>query len=57
MYANFVKNFPWINLMIVAELMFLALFLGALVWVFRRGSKQFYQKLSQLPLEEGNRYE
>lgn len=53
MYANFVSHFPWLNLVVVGELMFLALFIGALIWVFRKGSKEFYAQLSELPLEKG----
>lgn len=54
MYANFVKNFPWINLVVVGQLMFFAIFMAALVWIFRSGSKDFYKNLSELPLDKGN---
>jgi cbb3-type cytochrome oxidase subunit 3 len=35
----------------VGLLLFMGVFIGALMWVFRRGSKEFYQKLSDLPLD------
>lgn len=53
MYANYIKHFPWMNLMILSEILFIVIFLGALFWVFRKGSEEFYKNLSQLPLEKG----
>jgi hypothetical protein len=32
-------------------LLFMSVFVGALIWIFRRGSGEFYQKLSDLPLD------
>ena len=33
-------------------LLFMGVFLGALVWVFRKGSREFYSNLSDLPMKE-----
>jgi cbb3-type cytochrome oxidase subunit 3 len=35
----------------VGLLLFMGVFVGALLWVFRRGSGEFYRKLSDLPLD------
>ncbi|MFL5814928.1 MAG: cbb3-type cytochrome c oxidase subunit 3 [Bdellovibrionia bacterium] len=32
-------------------LLFMGVFTGALMWVFRKGSGEFYAKLSDLPLD------
>ncbi len=58
MKQQFLKNFPHMDLVVVGQLLFFAVFLCALVWVFRSGSKAFYEKLSTLPLDEnGAKYE
>jgi cbb3-type cytochrome oxidase subunit 3 len=33
-------------------ILFVSIFLGALIWVFRRGSSTLYAGLEQLPLED-----
>lgn len=38
----------------VGLLLFMGVFVGALFWVFRKGSTVFYTNLSQLPLKEEN---
>ena len=45
-------QFPLINLVIVGQLLFFGIFVGALLWVFRKGSNDFYQQLSELPIEQ-----
>lgn len=35
----------------IGLLLFMGVFLGALLWVFRKGSGQFYGKMSDLPLD------
>lgn len=52
MIREFLRNCPYVDLAVAGQLIFFCLFLAALVWVFRNGSKDFYDKLSQLPLEE-----
>ncbi|MFO1519830.1 MAG: cbb3-type cytochrome c oxidase subunit 3 [bacterium] len=36
----------------IALLIFFTFFAGMLVWIFRRGSGNFYQRIEQLPLNE-----
>jgi cbb3-type cytochrome oxidase subunit 3 len=40
---------PWLSSL--GLLIFLSVFIGALIWVYRRGSAEVYQGLSRLPLE------
>jgi len=51
MKQQFLINFPYMDLVVVGQLLFFTIFLGALVWVFRSGSREFYEKLAALPLE------
>jgi cbb3-type cytochrome oxidase subunit 3 len=44
--------FPYINLVVVGQLTFFTVFVGALFWVYRRGGKSYYDRLANLPLEE-----
>ena len=37
----------------VASILFLSLFAGMLVWVFRPGSRQQYRERARLPLDDG----
>lgn len=37
----------------LALVLFLALFLGMLVWVFRPGGKRQYQDRARMPLDDG----
>ena len=39
----------------VAAVLFLSLFAGMLVWVFRPGSRQQYRDRARLPLDESGR--
>ena len=32
---------------------FFVIFMGVIVWVYRSGSRQRYQKLGELPLDDG----
>lgn len=51
MKQAFLRNFQHMDLVVVGQLLFFAVFAAALVWVFRSGSKAFYDKLSALPLD------
>jgi cbb3-type cytochrome oxidase subunit 3 len=53
MYKTVLKYFPLPDLVVAGQLLFFFIFLGALLWVFRRGSKEFYARLANIPLEEG----
>jgi cbb3-type cytochrome oxidase subunit 3 len=37
---------------LVALCVFIVVFVGMLVWIYRPGSKQFYEREAQLPLED-----
>jgi cbb3-type cytochrome oxidase subunit 3 len=37
----------------VVTILFIALFLGTLVWICRPGSNRYYNQQSHLPLEDG----
>ncbi len=52
MKQDFLKNFPMMDLVVVGQLLFFTTFMCALFWVFRNGSKSFYEKLAALPLDE-----
>lgn len=51
MKQAFLKNFPHMDLVVMGQLLFFAVFVAALIWVFRSGSKGFYEKLAELPLD------
>lgn len=58
MHRHFLTHFPFISLVVAGQLLFLAVFLGAFFWIFRKGSKNFYDHLANLPLDErGNSHE
>lgn len=57
MPRDVLTHFPFMSLVLVGQLTFFAVFVGALFWVFRRGSKGFYQNLAELPLDERNGHE
>lgn len=50
-------HFPLMNLVCVGEIIFLSVFLLSVLWVFRNGSKDFYVKLSNLPMQDGEHNE
>lgn len=52
MIQESLKNFPFIWLTCIALLLFLGLFLGMLLWIFRKDSTAFYQKIQTLPLQK-----
>lgn len=54
---EFLHNCPHVDLVVLGEVMFFGLFVAALFWVFRPASKGFYEKLSQLPLDNGAAHE
>lgn len=51
MKQEFLKNFPLMDLVVVGQLLFFSVFMAALLWVFRSGSKGFYEKLAALPFD------
>ncbi|MGE3262743.1 MAG: hypothetical protein AB7K68_13255 [Bacteriovoracia bacterium] len=55
---EFLRNYPYMNLVVCGELIFFAVFIAAIFWVFRRNSAAFYEQLARIPLEKnGDTYE
>ena len=52
MIQRALSHYHLLTLTSVGLLLFIAIFTGALVWVFRRGSSQVYGGLELLPLRE-----
>lgn len=52
MYKEVLKHFPMIDLVVAGELIFFTVFVCSLIWIFRRGSKDFYDRLSKIPFEK-----
>ncbi len=57
MKQDFLKNFPMMDLVVVGQLLFFVVFICALLWVFRSGSKGFYEKLAALPLNDKEQHQ
>ncbi len=49
------SQFNDIYLVVIGFFLFFSVFIGAVFWVYRKGSKKHYDYLSQLPLREENR--
>jgi hypothetical protein len=49
MYRDVLTHFPWTSLVLTSELIFFAVFSGSLFWIFRKGSKDFYDRLANMP--------
>lgn len=52
MRTALLAQFPWLNLSLVAMLLFLAVYLGWCAWAFSRKRKAEFETLSRLPLED-----
>jgi hypothetical protein len=50
MKSQVLANFHMPVLSCFGLILFVAVFVGALIWINRRGSQKFYESLSQLPL-------
>ena len=50
-------QFPWMSMVLASQILFLATFLAVLAWVFRPASKSFYNKLANLPVDNGANHE
>ena len=57
MIRDFLSNLHWSTLPVISMFLFISVFLGAVIWVFRKESTEVYQELGALPLEkEGNQH-
>jgi cbb3-type cytochrome oxidase subunit 3 len=48
------SQFNDIYLIVIGFFLFFSVFIGAVLWAYRKGSKKHYDYLSQLPLHEEN---
>ncbi len=51
MKAEFLAHYGLSYLNIFAMLLFLAIFAGALIWVYRKSSKTYYHYMENLPFQ------
>lgn len=54
MTSELLSHFPYIGLICTSMLLFLSVFLGVLVWTFRKNAVSKYQRMECLPLEGGD---
>ena len=52
MYKQLVVNFALSNMMLFGEILFVSIFAASLIWVNRRGSKEFYDRLANMPMDD-----
>jgi cbb3-type cytochrome oxidase subunit 3 len=52
MFKQVVLPFVMANFMLIGELLFVAIFTASLLWVYRRGSKETYDRLARMPYED-----
>jgi cbb3-type cytochrome oxidase subunit 3 len=55
MKSEVLRNFSMINLTVFACVLFVVVFSGILFWTFRKGSKAFYDKIGNIPLEDNQK--
>ncbi len=48
------SQFNDVYLIVIGFFLFFSVFIGAVFWVYRKGSKKHYDYLSKLPLREEN---
>ena len=53
MIREALANLHWSWLPVISMGLFFGVFLGVLIWVYRKESKQVYHYMENLPLEEG----
>jgi cbb3-type cytochrome oxidase subunit 3 len=52
MKSEVLSRFTMMYLPVIGFFIFFCFFIGAVIWVFRPASKEFYKKMSKLPLED-----
>jgi cbb3-type cytochrome oxidase subunit 3 len=53
MKSSVLQSFPWIVLTCVGLLIFVGIYLGAILRVYNPKNRQLYRAIEALPLEEG----
>ena len=54
MIQESLSHLHWSVLPVVSMFLFLSVFIGVLIWVFRKESNGIYKQMGELPLEENN---
>ena len=54
MIRELLTHVHWSILPVVSMMLFISVFVGSLIWVFRKESSSVYVKLAALPLEESS---
>lgn len=54
MIREVLAHLHWSTLPVISMFLFLSVFVGAVLWVFRKDSKTIYEKLGNLPLDRGD---
>ncbi len=57
MYKEIFQNFSDGHMIAIGFILFMATFIGTLIWTLFVREKSFYTNLSQLPFKEGERHE
>lgn len=59
MMSQVVSRFPHPEFVAMGLIFFLCVFVGAAIWIFRRGSAEIYRRMEKLPFDksEENRHE
>lgn len=52
MIRESLAHLHWTTLPVVSMLLFASIFVGVLIWVYRKESHRIYQEMGQLPLEK-----
>ncbi len=52
MKALYLANYKLVFLNCIALVLFFGIFCGALAWIYRKSSKEFYDYMKSLPLED-----
>ena len=52
MMREFLSHLHWTWLPVISMFLFMSVFVGAVIWVFRKESKEIYRDLGALPLQE-----
>jgi len=53
MIREALSHLHWTTLPVVSMMMFFIVFLGVLVWVYRKDSTKVYHEMENLPLDSG----
>lgn len=57
MFKQAITYIPMMNLVLIGQVLFFAIFAVSIAWVFRKDSARFYEQLAAMPLENGSEHE